>query len=445
MKKVLLSTTALAAVSALAVTSASAQTLEERIRTLEESMLMGMPDSGWDVQVSGYMVGGFFLLDQDSTPAQDLGSTIFRMGGGEIQFRMSTVLDNGMTVGGRVELEDVQSGDQIDETYMYASGGFGEVRLGADDSASNLMHYTAPWFGLQGVDGPNFRNNVRTDVRTDTNTGLSGDANKITYFTPRFSGFQFGISYVPTTEASNGGANNATRDRNDANIHDFVSVGANFTRDLGGFTLGTSAGWESGSLKNVEVFGEDGPEDDPVEWHIGGTVSSQGFTFGGAYFTSEATPGPSNFACAADIPAFMGTGTADMPQHAARDDIACTDAAGETVDNDLSSRVEQNAWSVGVKYDTGPWSFSAGYFEAEGDGYGTAVVDAAPSDMDTTDDRGVVLGSRKPQSETIGFGATYAIGPGVTVAADLQFTEDSDGLGDTVEATSGGLIMGISF
>src|SRR5688572_27746726 len=58
----------------------------------------------------------------------------------EIHFSGSTVLDNGLEVGAGVELEGEDSGatggnDQIDEAWIYFSGGFGEVRMGSTDDA----------------------------------------------------------------------------------------------------------------------------------------------------------------------------------------------------------------------------------------------------------------------------------------------------------------------
>jgi len=49
----------------------------------------------------------------------------------EIHFLGSTVLDNGLTIGARVELEgEDNAGDQIDEAWIHFAGGFGEVRIG---------------------------------------------------------------------------------------------------------------------------------------------------------------------------------------------------------------------------------------------------------------------------------------------------------------------------
>ena len=58
----------------------------------------------------------------------------------EIHFTGSTVLDNGLEVGARIELagEDDDDG-QIDESWIYFSGGFGEVRMGSFDEALALL------------------------------------------------------------------------------------------------------------------------------------------------------------------------------------------------------------------------------------------------------------------------------------------------------------------
>lgn len=437
MKKLLLGTTALAAVSALSVaaTSASAQTLEERIRTLEESMLMGTPGSGWDVQVTGYLVGAMFITDHDETPDEDLGSTNIRWGGGELQFLMSTVLDNGMEVGGRVELENVTAGDQIDETYIYVEGGFGQVKFGADDAAPDLSRFSAPWFGLQGVDGPNWRHINTTNVRTGTGISFTGDANKITYFTPRFSGFQFGISYTPDGNNGGGGGGGAKRDRN-TGIHDVASVGATFARDLGGFDMGVSAGYETGS---VEAH-----KDDPVHWNFGGKIGAQGFTLGAAYYTGEGyATGNSH-----------SNGRFMCGDHVAGPAVGqCVGTDGSTAaggDNpaplvDLTDKLEQNAWSIGVTYGTGPWTFGTGYFQAEGENFPDLALVGDADESAPENNLYTVTGSLEPEDSAIMFYAGYNIGPGVNIAGDLGFFETKDGKGTTTEATGGGLILGISF
>src|SRR3546814_9216675 len=56
-----------------------------------------------------------------------------------------------------VELEGQTSGDQIDETYAYFSGGFGEIRFGDEDEAAALTCVGEPGSVTAnfGVNSPN--------------------------------------------------------------------------------------------------------------------------------------------------------------------------------------------------------------------------------------------------------------------------------------------------
>jgi hypothetical protein len=75
----------------------------------------------------------------------------------EVYFQGETVLDNGLTVGARVELEGQTSDDQIDAVYAYFSGGFGEVRFGDTDEAYAQLCYLVPSASeLFGADSPDF-------------------------------------------------------------------------------------------------------------------------------------------------------------------------------------------------------------------------------------------------------------------------------------------------
>ena len=407
---------------------------------------MGSPGTGFDVTVAGYIHGGFFLQDIDANPLEDpadredYGSTDVKMGGSEIQFTATTVLDTGIEVSGRVELAGFTDDDQIDETYIGVEGGFGRMVLGAENGASNLMHYSAPWYGtLNGIDSPNYRYAVYTAARTGTQTAMSGDAFKITYFTPRFSGFQFGISYTPDNLNRDGG--NTDLDRNAGEgVENIVEVGGNFTRPFGNVVVGASAGWESGS-SNVKA-GTAGVKDDPSNWHIGGNVSRGGFTVGGAYYRATGFLGAagtnsvirlSNTATTHDL-------VNDMDTHSDLDDEVNTTTTTTVYDVDVSDQHEQTAWVIGAQYATGPWSVGIGYLQAttEGPRAGSIVNNA-----------GVADNAIEAETSVVGITGSYEMGPGVIVAADVGFYEDDNGAaGDdnrSQEAVGAGLILGISF
>ena len=424
MKHTLLGTTAFVAASVVA-TGAMAQSLEDRIRTLEESMLMGSPGSGFDVGVSGYMHGGFFLVDIDAEPGttQDYGSTDVKIGATEIHFTATGQLDNGIEVGGRVELEGTTQSDQIDETYIWAEGGFGRMVIGAENGPAYLMHYSAPWIaGVNGVDSPNYRYTVHSGAaRTNTQTLIASDANKITYFTPRFSGFQFGIAYTPDNSDRSGEQNGwgSAFDRDGGEgVENIVAVAGNFSRDFGGVSVGASAGWESGSSAVKGDFNGNGTatgvSDDPTNWHIGGEVSRGGFTVGGAYYSATGFLG--------------GAGTSGAVVMAGEgDDAVSVDATGDT---------EQTAWAVGAHYATGPWGVGIAYLQAESDAPTYTLNDAGMPVQGMSDSLA---------NSVIEIGASYEAGPGVTVAADIGFYEDDLNATESQEAVGAGLVLGISF
>src|SRR5262245_47039925 len=87
-------------------------------------------------------IGGYFkeayMVTFDDDSEGELGNehnTDGFFNDAEVYFQGSTTLDNGLEVGARIELEGENDNDQIDEAWVYFSGGFGEVRLGSDDDA----------------------------------------------------------------------------------------------------------------------------------------------------------------------------------------------------------------------------------------------------------------------------------------------------------------------
>ena len=453
MNRYLLGTTAFVTTSVVA-SVAMAQSLDDRVRTLEESMLMGASDTGFDITVSGFMQGGITV--QNTDPVNEnvhYASTDVRMGGAEIIFNATTVFDNGIRIGGAVQLEGFTERDQIDETYIWLEGGFGRFVLGAENGASSLLHFSSPWLALNGVDGGSYRYTVKTAVRTGTGTDFSGDANKITYFTPRIQGFQFGISWTPDNDNRGGEANGSgVREhvRDGALLENIVSLGGNFRRSFGRqLGVGLSAGWERGSTRftyeagpsyDIFFFGDHFryASYDPTNWHMGGEVRMHGFTVGGAYFHGEG---------------FTRHANTDATFVVQAVDISGMPFAFERRRYDLSDRLEQSAWTIGARYRTGPWGVGIGYFQAEGRGYAPRTVALRPEDeyynvhqfsltnVDT-------IPSVEPKTSTIGITAYYRLGRGVTIAADLGFYRDDDGLGEEyskVESVGGGILFGINF
>ncbi|GAA0607634.1 MULTISPECIES: porin [Thalassospira] len=209
MKKILFASSALVAVAAAGTAQAS-----EPIK----------------LSVGGYMEQWAGVADQDVGESKNAFQSDT-----EVHFSGKTTLDNGIEVGAKIELEGETSSDQIDEQYLYINGGFGEVRLGKDDSAADSMGFTAPSVGPVGVNDGDLTNWV--DAYLIDTVPSSGDQKRFTYYSPNISGFQLGFSY-----ADDSGSNNNDTATDGDNI---LSAGINYQGEFDGIALGFSATGEN--------------------------------------------------------------------------------------------------------------------------------------------------------------------------------------------------------
>ena len=266
MKKALMGTTALVA-AAVTTGVAADEMMAEPI-----SLSLG-GNSHWGVAVS----------DNDATPDNDDISIANDV---EIHFKGSTVLDSGIEIGVRVELEGEQSGsDQMDETYAYLSGSFGTLRIGNDDAASAQMGTSAPyatWF--YGLNTPFWAYSPGISSAyegSDNATWMStyagvdaGDSASFMYFSPVINGFQFGLSYAPEAgaEARNGPASQAEG-------NDVVSIGARYDGAFGDAGVAISAGYASQDDAAAGTTTED--------MSVGVMVSMSDVSVGGSFRTTD--------------------------------------------------------------------------------------------------------------------------------------------------------------
>jgi len=213
MKKILFASSALVAVAAAGTAQAS-----EPIK----------------LSVGGYMEQWIGVADQDVGESKNAFQSDT-----EVHFSGETTLDNGILVGAKIELEGETSTDQIDEQYLYVTGGFGQVRLGKDDSAADSMGITAPSVGPVGVNDGDLTNWV--DAYLIDTVPSSGDQNRVTYYTPVFGGFRLGASYADDSQRNGASGYNGT----DGNGEEIASVGLEFRHDFDGVSLGVSATGEN--------------------------------------------------------------------------------------------------------------------------------------------------------------------------------------------------------
>lgn len=361
MKKSLLATTAIAALGAVAVASPASAKFE--------------------VGVSGYMEQWFGYVDSSDTTNAD--SDMFdQFSDVEFNVDFKQTLDNGITIGGQIQVEGQQSDqthnattgnnqiEPIDEQFINIDGSFGRIQLGTDNGAPYLMHYgvASNGIGIDEGDVAQWVPGARTELRTtSTTTNIDNDQNKISYFSPRVSGFQIGATYMPNSDDVNailprtnvGGENDGSRDNT-------MGIAANYVGNFADMSVKASIGFmDAGTDKFIR-----GQE----------SALSTGLQVGFGGFTASFAYGEFN-----------------------RDDGTASDI---------------NIFGVGLGYNAGPVGVSIGYIRGE--------------DSDANRDQ-----------DNFEIGASYALGEGVTFKSSIYYVEGTRNSADVANgiAVAGGLAL----
>ena len=256
MKKALMGTTALVA-AAVTTGVAADEMMAEPI-----SLTIG-GNSHWGVAV----------VDNEAATAND---DIAIANDVELRFAGSTVLDSGVEVGIRIEIEGEESSDQGDETYMYLEGSFGTIRVGNDDPASYQMGTAAPYASyIWGLNSPFWAAAVSSagSISTFANAG-DWDSASFMYFSPSINGFQFGVSYSPEANAE---ARSGVADMGEGD--DVTAIGARYDGAFGDAGVTASVGFASRDMAAADATIED--------MSAGLVVSMAGVSVGGSWRTTD--------------------------------------------------------------------------------------------------------------------------------------------------------------
>jgi len=204
----------------------------------------------------------------------------------EIIVRAQGITDGGIRYGSKIEIEVAGGGDagsdgdgiSIDEAGLFFSGNFGRVELGRDDGAEDLMFVGAEdaQAGTGGIDGDT--SNLGQIQFPDM-----GDDIKATYFTPRFAGFQLGVSFTPDGDDNNNGIGNDALDGGDGRKN-AVGGGINWVGVLGPVDLTLSAVGNIADVKGSgDAQGAQGFRDEAKAFAVGALLGFGGLSFGASY------------------------------------------------------------------------------------------------------------------------------------------------------------------
>jgi hypothetical protein len=253
----------------------------------------------------------------------------------EIVVRADGKADNGLLYGAKIELQNSTGGGGAtgvgtDEASVYLGGTWGRIELGDFDGAADTLKIYAPLVGTEQIDGDYGDFAAVTDPVSGLDFGgqpsfgihipNAGDATKVMYLTPRFAGFQAGVSYAPESDSQ---AQNVVQFKDTVGYKDWIEGGVNYTGEFSGFSVALGATVSSASGKGDAAAGTE--LEDFTAWNVGAQVGFGGFLVGGGYVDAD------------DFNVTTGSAGAD-----------------------------QSVWHAGISYTAGPVAVGASYMDAEG-------------------------------------------------------------------------------
>ena len=318
MKKILLGTTGLVAVALLA-TAANAET--------PKVTLGGFSD----------FQAGYTSDDQDANTR----SQAFR-NDNEITVKVDGKTDGGLGYGAEIDLEadtttdaDGQ-GTNASRTFTYLDGNWGRVELGDNKSVAATMRVDASTLAAAtgGINGAwtYFVNSQAGTPRTGAgfittsklvaehgSVTADGDestynATKISYYTPKFSGFQAGVSYTPSLNSR--GQVFSRADNTAGDIENIWDLGLGYEGTFSGVKVAAAGTYEFGDAETSAT-------EDTQAWNVGALLGYQGFSLAASY--------------------------------------------GDWSDSDNVSGLDSDYWTAGLGYTAGPIGVSATYIDSTRD------------------------------------------------------------------------------
>jgi predicted porin len=393
MKKHLLATTAMVAAGIFASQGALAEAgpIQIKVGGFHEQWV-GFIAQDADTDVSG-------APEQYATDLDTQADT-------EIHFTGSTTLDNGLTFGVNVQLESETSADQIDESYLFMRGSFGELLLGSENGAAYAMHYGADNdMGYSLEDGDTgyywFTGGTSATLHSSRMVTIDNDSNKIRWISPRFEGFQIGLGYAPEGRQDTDGRvpNEVANDGLGGAYEGIFSGAVNYRQDFDGVNVGLSA---SGIFvsDNNDIGLQAGDraaglsQDDVWGVALGLRVSSGGFT-----------------------------GTLGYNHQNGQQPLYTNTPAGYVAP--LTESIDVIA--AGLSYEDGPMGVSL---------TGAYAWTEAANTGDPTRDRDI-------KQLVLQLGAKYVLGPGVEARGTATYAQSEDALGQGQDYTGFGVVGGL--
>ncbi len=318
----------------------------------------------------------FVDQDPDSLTTSTLSRGYdFTVDDAEIVFKASSTADNGLEYGAKIEFEF--EGSATDEAMIWLEGDWGTINLGNEDGAEDAMKVGG--FSLLtaagGYDGENEFTNSSGAITGPSFVGDTSDANKVTYYTPKMSGFQVGVSFTPDA----GQDFDEAMSEEDGDMENHIGVGVKYDGEFDQVGVSASVRYMSAGYEANDIGGTTAELNDVSSVGLGAKV-----TFG-------------DFAVAAG---YQNNGDSGITE------------ANETLGLDAGEW-----YDVAASYSSGAIKVAAGYLHSEKQ---TAATTSSDADMFT-------------------IGANYTVAEGLDFYGEFNYVELEDGLAATLndnEATT---------
>lgn len=266
------------------------------------------------------------------------------MNDNEIFIAVTDRSDSGLVYGAEIDLEADVTADTLNQglnahkTFIFLESSVGRVEMGSVFGPARMMKIDASTIsrGFGGVEGDwSFFSNVLTvgagnyivvpELPLDYGTvaygvGDAENSTKISYYTPEYKGFQFGVAYSPDS-GSRGTAAAFNTNTNDPRFFENIAiVGATYKASVQDINIATSFGGQFGNAENRN-------REDLNAYSLGASINYAKFTIGGSY--------------------------SDW---------------GKTGSLKIANKKGGDYWSLGASYVDGPVGTSIGYFSSSREG-----------------------------------------------------------------------------
>jgi predicted porin len=259
-----------------------------------------------DVTVGGHTKNYIGYLSQDDTAAATEERNFDMIRESELHFNAEGTADNGLTYGFHVESEvDGVDGFAVEESYLYLSSNMGRVNLGSEDGAAYLLQVAAPSadanvdglrqyiqpvnYGITAI-GAAYATTLAAGSNgnggLDYDNDLSAQDEKITYLSPNWSGFQFGLSYTPETVDDVGtGLGGFNTDNTEDNLGSAYEGALRYEGTFNNIGFAVGAGYSTIDIEENIVAPT--AVDDPTEWNVGADFDIGAFGIGAVWTEAD--------------------------------------------------------------------------------------------------------------------------------------------------------------